>query len=113
LNKLIKILDSVFSKHIRKRSNECYTCGFKFDFEDLDCGHYIPRKHLQTRFDEVNCQTQCKVCNQLLNGNLKAFRQRLIEDYGLNEVQRLEHSSYILRRYSDVELRGLIERYKS
>lgn len=55
---LKKLLDSIFSVYIRQKyPAECYTCGKKD--VSLQCGHFISRSYLATRFDENNCRPQC------------------------------------------------------
>ncbi len=60
-------LDKVFSEYIRKRDTrngvfKCISCGRILPYEQADCGHYINRKHMSTRFDEMNCNAQCRSC---------------------------------------------------
>ena len=53
-------LDSIFSTYIRlKGSNEegwgeCFTCGRLRHYKEVDCGHFITRAKLNTRWDEMN-----------------------------------------------------------
>lgn len=91
----LKQIDGLFSKYIRKRNsidgyNMCFTCGRVERIENLDCGHFISRKVMATRFNEINCQPQCKRCNQFLNGNLKVFEENLIEVYGQEKIDELK-----------------------
>ena len=66
---LIEKLDKVFSLFIRYRDAmpngyfQCISCGQIKRFEQADCGHYINRQHMNTRFDEMNCNAQCRHCN--------------------------------------------------
>lgn len=61
-------LDKVFSQYIRLSSSEdgycrCFTCGDPHPWKEIDCGHWISRGRLMTRWDENNCRCQCKGCN--------------------------------------------------
>ncbi len=99
IRKLKKKLDRIFSKYIRLRDkNICYTCG-KFA---RHAGHYISRSFLPTRFLELNVHAQCIKCNTYLGGNIVKYRQRLIEDYGIDEIEELEQYAYKQIRY-DIE----------
>lgn len=60
-------LDRVFSEYIRKRDTKdgyfiCISCGRRLPYGQADCGHYINRRHLATRWDEENCNAQCRKC---------------------------------------------------
>lgn len=61
-------LDKEFSLFIRLRDCmpngyfRCISCGQIKPFEQADCGHYFSRTHLATRFDEDNCNAECRHC---------------------------------------------------
>ncbi len=69
--------DNWFSKYIRLRdvidgSNgffRCITCKKPVFWKDGDCGHFVTRNHPMTRFDERNCNAQCKSCNDVKRGD--------------------------------------------
>ena len=61
---IVKKLDTVFSIYIRRRYAvndiaKCVTCGKQDHWKSLQCGHFMSRKHLSTRWNEDNCQVQC------------------------------------------------------
>lgn len=91
-------LDRIFSMYIRLRDCEtgrCISCGKRITPETSDCGHYVPRSHLATRWHEKNCNAQCKVCNQMEYGNLKGYTKGLMNKYGdgiIEELIQLKHS---------------------
>ena len=109
--------DGWFSKFIRLRKSEngkceCFTCG-KIDYvEKMDCGHFISRKHLATRFDEINCEIQCKECNQFKNGNLILFEKKLIREHGIDAISNLKYKSNQIKKYSQMEFQEIIDKYK-
>lgn len=83
--------DDIFSLYIRERDKfTCYTCGKVGERNNTDCGHYISRTFLGTRYDETNCHAQCKSCNIFKHGNLAFFATRLELDYGHGILQELE-----------------------
>ena len=114
---MIAKLDSIFSQYIRKRDcpndvGRCISCGSIITPSTCDAGHYIPRTHLSTRFDERNVNAQCYECNRLKNGNIKGYKIGLIEKYGelvIDELTRLKNQT---RKYSKSELQDLINKYK-
>lgn len=87
--KLKKKLDVIFSKYIRaKYPKICYTC--KKPAATLQCGHFVPRQYLATRWDEDNCRPQCVGCNIFGRGQLLDFEENLIQEIGLKKVKQLK-----------------------
>ena len=110
-------LDKVFSEYIRKRDTrngvfKCISCGRILPYEQADCGHYINRKHMSTRFDEMNCNAQCISCNRFDEGNIQGYRRGLVALYGEQQVALLEAKKHNFRKYSDFEYEVLIKHYK-
>ena len=77
-------LDDVFSIYIRLRDSDdkgfcrCISCGKIQHWEDVDCGHYVNRSHMGTRYSERNCNAQCRHCNRFMEGNIQNYRKGLI-----------------------------------
>lgn len=89
LSKLKKELDSVFSKFIRaKYPQECYTC--RAQDKTLQCGHFISRMYLATRWEEANCRPQCVGCNIWGAGKPLDFEERLKEELGAYVVEQMK-----------------------
>lgn len=116
---LKKKLDKVFSQYIRLRDMlpgttlfRCISCGKVYPISNADCGHYINRKHMSTRFSEVNCNAQCRQCNRFDEGNMSGYRLGLIGKYGEQRVAFLEAQKYETRKYYDYEYEALIAHYK-
>lgn len=112
-------LDKEFSLYIRLRDCmangyfKCISCAQIKPFEQADNGHYINRKHMSTRFDETNCNAQCRHCNRFQEGNMQGYRQGLIQKYGEQKVILLEARKNSSRKYSDFEYEQLIKYYKA
>lgn len=66
---LKKKLDIIFSKYIRLRDKgkPCITCGKPWE-PTAQCGHVFSRKHLATRWEEMNANGQCPGCNMFEGG---------------------------------------------
>ncbi len=118
-SRLIRKLDTVFSQYIRLRDMlpettvfRCISCGLVKPIRDADCGHYINRSHMMTRYSEVNCNAQCKKCNRFDEGNMSGYRLGLIRKYGEKQVNYLESLRNEYRKYGIFELEMLIEHYK-
>ena len=112
-------LDRVFSQFIRLRDMmkggvfKCISCGRILPIEQADCGHYINRQHMSTRFSEINCNAQCRSCNRFDEGNMSGYRAGLVAKYGEARVCLLESQKYEVRKYTDFEYDVLIKHYKA
>lgn len=85
-------LDLIFAKFIRGRDGAfevgaCISCG---KISRLQCGHFIKRQYMGTRWDEINCAGQCVHCNYALQGNDIEFEKGLIRRYGKEAVDYLQ-----------------------
>lgn len=114
---LVKKLDKVFSLYIRLRDVmpsglfRCISCGKIKPYEQEDCGHYISRTHMATRFDEDNCHGECRSCNRLSSDHLIGYRKNLIEKIGMDRVAALEWKHNQTKHWTMDELREKIAYY--
>jgi 5-methylcytosine-specific restriction endonuclease McrA len=110
-------LDAIFSRYIRLRDADengmvkCYTCPVIKPISEMQCGHFIPRANLATRWLPENCKPQCKGCNEFKDGALDAFAAHLEQDnFGavdsLNELKRERYKPGIS------DLKQLIQEYR-
>ena len=109
---LIAKLDTVFSTYIRRRYSmndiaKCVTCGKEDHWSKLQCGHFMSRKHMSTRWNEDNCQVQCAGCNVFRYGEQYLFSQYL----GNNLSEELHKQSKEICKFTDVELQDMIAHY--
>lgn len=114
---LVKNLDTVFSQYIRLRYAkneiaECYTCGKKDNYKKLQAGHFASRRHYATRWNEYNVQVQCYSCNIGLQGLQFEFGKRLNLQYGNNFAEDLLIESKKAVKFTDLDLKDMIEQYK-
>ena len=111
---LVTSLDTIFSKYIRLRYAdhagmvECFTCGHRDHYKNVDAGHFQSRKHYATRWNEDNVQVQCKKCNMYYGGEQFKYAKKLGEEKA-EELWRLAHETV---KISDYELREMIQLYK-
>lgn len=111
-------LDNAFSVFIRLRDSsangtfKCISCGRTLPYEQADCGHYINRKHMSTRYSEVNCNAQCRSCNRFDEGNIQGYRRGLIDKYGERAVLLLEASKNDENKIAEYEYRAMIAEYR-
>lgn len=117
-NSLMNKLDAVFSEFIRLRDTRddgtfvCISCGRILPYEQADCGHYINRKHMSTRFSEKNCNAQCRSCNRFDEGNIQGYRRGLVAKYGEQAVLLLEVSKNRINKISSFEYQAMIDHYR-
>jgi 5-methylcytosine-specific restriction endonuclease McrA len=114
---LIDKLDKEFSIFIRNRyakngMAECITCGTVKEVKQLQCGHFMSRKHYATRWDEDNCQVQCYTCNVMRYGEQYKFGLYLNATYNKDKAEELLIQSKQTLKLSDFELEEMIEKYK-
>jgi len=98
---LEKKLDRVFSEYIRLSAADdngivqCVTCGSFHHWREVHCGHFIPRGRKPTRFNEMNAHVQCVRCNTFRHGEHDIYRLYLVNKYGKEAVEKLEHLALI------------------
>jgi hypothetical protein len=110
--KLKKELDRVFSIYIRlKFPKRCYTCG-KVDVT-LQCGHFVSRQYLATRWSEDNCRPQCVGCNMFGNGQLLDFEENLKRELGDEFVENMKKSRHQILKLDRQWYESEIAKYKS
>ena len=108
-------LDKTFSEYIR-RSNPpiCVSCGAaKESWRDLQCGHFVSRVRLATRWDEINCHPQCSRCNVLLRGNAVGYSRFLEGKYGPQIFKDLDELSRKPTKYSSYDLQDMIGHFET
>lgn len=94
----------LFTFYIKKKYSHdgewcsCYTCGRPIRICDSQCcgGHYLNKTaHPVHYFHEDNVRPQCMTpCNGFKEGNSAVFRDRLIEEIGVDKVIELEETKY-------------------
>ena len=109
--------DRAFSTFIRNRDTldglgYCISCRKLKRFEELDAGHFVNRRILSLRFDEVNVQSQCRFCNRFNEGNNIDFAQGLQRKYGLKILDYLAAAKRNHVKYTVFELELITEKYK-
>ena len=111
-SKLIKKLDTIFSRWVRLSNsvNEictCVTCGKESHWKDIQAGHFISRKHYSTRWDERNVLPQCVGCNVFKYGEQYKYSLYL----GNKLSKKLLIESRIIIKFTNAELEDMIEKY--
>ena len=97
--KLKKKLDAVFSKVIRHSHAvngvvTCYTCGKVGEVKTMQCGHFVSRQYLATRWSKDNTRPQCAGCNLFGDGKPLDFEENLKEEIGDVKVEEMKKSRH-------------------
>jgi len=107
-----KKCDHYFSQYIRLKYADkngyciCATCGHKFHWKDIDCGHYIGRNHKNTRFDERNVRPQCKSCNRFYEERAE-LGLVILKKLGQKEFEQLIQDGNKVRKWKIWEVDNL------
>ena len=115
---LVRKLDAEFSKWVRTMASiegtcQCVTCKKRKPAKHMDAGHYISRRHMATRWNEMNVWPQCKQCNGFGGGEPQAYREFLVEHYSEEEVLELEQKRHTVVQWTKDELIQAINDYRS
>jgi hypothetical protein len=118
LSVLIKELDDVFSKYIRRKDSvngkvKCFICGVWIPMSTADNMHYIDRDQMTTRYDEMNCHEGCQQCNRFDPYHKERYCKKMIFTYGFDAVIALEQKSRSLAKFTRYDLLELIQEYKT
>lgn len=116
---LVRKLDRVFSEYIRLRDSKpygykyfkCISCGAVKPYEQMDCGHFIGRTHMATRFDEKNSNGECKSCNRFSSDHIIYYQRNLVRKYGQEAVDMLIARGRGTKKWTVWELEILITHY--
>jgi hypothetical protein len=113
-SKLIKKLDTVFSRYIRMKNADkrgycmCITCEKTFHWKEIQAGHFMSRKHYSTRWDEDNVHPQCVACNVYRAGEQYKYSVAL----GAYKADELFQRSNKIVKFQTFELVAMYEYYK-
>ena len=113
---LVEKLDKIFSIYIRRKNaiNDiaiCVTCNKKNHWSKLQNGHFMSRRHYNTRWDEDNCHVQCAGCNVFRAGEIYLYNKYLCSKFDNNFPDRLYEKSHKIVKFADVDLIDMIEYY--
>uniref|UniRef100_A0A6M3JKV0 Putative lambda recombination protein n=1 Tax=viral metagenome TaxID=1070528 RepID=A0A6M3JKV0_9ZZZZ len=111
-------LDRIFSQYIRLRDRlpnsevvKCISCGKIIHWKESDCGHYVTRNVLGLRYNEQNCNAQCRKCNRFDEANKTGYTLGLIQKYGKNIIEILHAAKNKHIKITQFEYEALIQHY--
>jgi len=115
--KLVKMLDSIFSKYIRlSYANkqwlvQCITSKKWYHRKEIQNWHFISRWNYKYRWDEKNCFPQSYVDNCVLNGNYKQYTIEMIRMFWDIVVENMVYDKELVK-ISTPRIREQIEHYE-
>ncbi len=77
--------------------------------KESQCGHFVSRTYLATRYDERNCRVQCVGCNVFGKGMTMVFANNLEEENKGIVAELYREARKIVK---DFPYKELIEKYK-
>ena len=109
-----RTLDKWFSLYIRRRDTPgfCCTCGRPITFENSDCGHFISRDRIATRWDERNAHAQCRHCNRFQSGKQYEHGLHVAKTHGEKTPDLLLWKSKHPVNFSKSEIREMTKRFR-
>ena len=119
ISKLKKELDKWFSLYIRLRdANEygmvqCITSGRIYHYKKIHAGHFMSRRHMSTRWCELNVSPQSAADNLFGQGEQYKFGLALDAKYGEGTAEELQLKSRQTLKISRVEYEEKISYYKN
>ena len=119
VSKLKKELDKWFSLYIRLKNAteegmvQCFTSGRVYHYKSIHAGHFMSRKNLSTRWDEMNVQPQSAADNLFGQGEQYKFSLALDAKYGEGTAEELQFKSRQIKKFTRVDYEDLISYYKS
>lgn len=108
-------MDRLFSEFVRRRAADengmvrCVCCRVLKPWKELQCGHFVTRGRLATRWDIENSNPQCGRCNVLLRGNAVGYARFLENRYGPSIFATLEERSRITTKFTRSDLQRMVE----
>jgi hypothetical protein len=111
-------LDFIFSLYIRLRDADengiisCFCCKKHIHWKEAENMHFVHRTHLFTRYDETNCHAGCRDCNCYHDGNIEIYKEKLIERYGTEKVEKLLSSKYLIKKMNNYDYEEMTKSYK-
>tara|TARA_R100000963_G_C4627041_1_gene93029 strand:+ start:312 stop:722 length:411 start_codon:yes stop_codon:yes gene_type:complete len=120
ISKLKKDLDKFFSLYIRLRDAtdegmiQCFTCGKVGHYKTggMQCGHFMSRRSHSTRWDELNCQSQCVKCNMFGQGEQYKFGLNLDAKWGEGTSEELQYKAKQIVKFFREDYEDAISYYK-
>ena len=108
---LIRQLDLICSQLVRARDKRCVLQSPRCNGV-LQAGHLFTRAAYSTRWNLRNIWAQCAGHNLRHEYDSSVFQLWFIDRFGLEEYKELAREHHKVRKWSNPDLRELLEEYK-
>lgn len=111
--------DKAYSLLVRLRAADskgmvtCVTCGVREHWTDVDCGHFIPRQHMATRFDARNTGPQCRVDNRVRGGLPGIFADYIDRIHGSGTAEAMRSQARQVCKRTKAEITEMAAQFRS
>ena len=118
ITKLKKEMDAIFSTYVRLRDLTlngeavCVTCNIAKPYKQMQNGHFMSRRHMSTRFEEMNTAVQCMGCNMYNQGMQYEMSKYLDKKYGEGTAEDMQILSRQIKKIGRIDYDYLIDLYK-
>ncbi len=107
-------LDRAWSRLVRLRASvngrvACVSCRANLAVPDAQCGHFVSRVRLATRWEPRNCAPQCARCNIFLRGNPVGYARWLEQEYGSDVFAILDEQSRQSVKFTRADLQAKLD----
>ena len=104
ISTLKRKLWALVSEYVRRKEDgECFTCGRKKPWKEMQSGHCTPKSMGNAAYwDEGNIHVQCYNCNINLGGNGAEYIKRIEERFGKDEAERVRNLRHQTVKYDEV-----------
>lgn len=117
-SKLVKDLDTIFSRYIRMRDSNkfgivtCPLCGNSMPRKEAQNMHFIKRSVYLFRRSESNCFAGDYRCNVILKWNYIEYTRFMQNKFGISAVDEMISLSKTIHKISTPEIEEKIQYYK-
>lgn len=114
-SKLIEKVDREFSEVVRLTDADergyctCITCSDRQHWRNMECGHYVKRRHMATRYNLQNCGPQCTTCNCHKDGREEEHGRYIDRTYGEGTAEKLRRMAEDERKFLAYELEEMYQ----
>lgn len=116
---MIEKADAEFSRYVRRSRSKpngwvaCFTCGKEYEWKKIHCGHFMSRRHMNTRWDELNVAPQCSGCNTYRAGEQFIFSQNIDRIHGPGTSEELLILSRQTTKLTELDIEDIYNKYKN
>ena len=111
-------IDRLFSKMIRERDTvngyaRCCTCGEVKESKQIQAGHFMSRRYMNTRWYWKNVHAQCISCNMFEAGRQYEYGQFIDKTYGPGSAEEILKLSRKVVKFNAQVLSDILEQMEA